>query len=96
MPVNFQQIQQKVKQIGQLAPGEHKKLLERREKARILLHQHAFELEKLSALFQRALALNSAFALCHPHIRSTHLPRPDPRPRYPDRIAGSRRFANQP
>jgi hypothetical protein len=66
MPVNYQQIQQKVKQIGQMAPAEHKKLLERRAKARDLLVQHAFDLEKLSTLFQRALALNSALRCAIP------------------------------
>ncbi len=54
MPVNFQQIQQKVKEIGLQAPADQKKLLERLDLARELLLKYELDLEGLDALRRQA------------------------------------------
>jgi len=60
MPVNFQQVQQRVRQIGQQAPAVQKQLAARRARALQLLHQFAADPEPLADLFERANHINSS------------------------------------
>jgi hypothetical protein len=66
VPVNFQQIQQKVKLIGLQAPAEQKKMSERRQLALNLLYDPANTPEKLEKVYLRALALNSGLRCAIP------------------------------
>ena len=66
MPVNFQQIQQKVKEIGQHAPADLKKLLERRDLARELLTKYAHDLDGLDALRRQATVRSSNLRCAKP------------------------------
>ena len=78
MPVNFQQIQQRVKEIGQKAPGDLKELLERRALAARLLREHASDLEELDALRLRATVLNPGLRCAKPFCEPLTFCRPLP------------------
>ena len=58
MPVNFQEVQQKVKQIGQIAPAAQKLIADRLGMALMLLEDKAHALEEMDALRVRATNLN--------------------------------------
>ncbi len=66
MPVNFQQVQQKVKLIGQIAPAAQKLIADRLELAANLLAENAHKLEELDALRERATNLNQGLRCARP------------------------------
>ena len=53
MTVNFQQVQQRIKLIGQIAPAEQILIANRLELALHLLAENAHDLEELDALRER-------------------------------------------
>ncbi len=66
MPVNFQEVQQKIKLIGQEAPAAHALITDRRDRALKLLADKANALEELDALRQRATNLNPGLRCARP------------------------------
>lgn len=66
MPVNFQEVQQKIKLIGQDAPAAHALITDRRDRALKLLAEKANALEELDALRQRATNLNPGLRCARP------------------------------
>ena len=66
MPVNYQQIQQDVKKIGQNAPAAQKLRLERLRLARELLHRFAGDRSGLDDLRLRATALSAGLRCAIP------------------------------
>jgi hypothetical protein len=66
MPVNFQEVQQRVKQIGQMAPAAQKLIADRLHLAVTLLAEKAHSLEELEALRERATNLNPGLRCARP------------------------------
>jgi hypothetical protein len=78
MPVNFQEVQQKIKEIGKQAPIDRKQLMERREQAIRLLHEHAYDLDGLDDLRMQATAVYSNLRCAKPFREPLIFCRPAP------------------
>jgi hypothetical protein len=66
MPVNFQEVQQKVKLIGQAAPAAQKLIADRLALALRLVDENAHALTELDALRERATHLNTGLRCARP------------------------------
>lgn len=62
MPVNYQEIQRQIKEMGQQAPRVQQDLQERKQTGQHLLERHAADLDGLRLLVQQTAAK-------HPHLR---------------------------
>ncbi len=79
MPVNFQEIQRQVKEMGRQAPQREKILREKRQEAEGLLHDCSERLEELIQRVDQAVSHNSALRCAVPVAESltfTSLPQP--------------------
>ena len=78
MPVNFQQVQDKVKLIGQNAPVEQKLIADRLSLALKLLEENALALGELDAIRERASKLNTGLRCAVPgsEALTCHIPQP--------------------
>jgi hypothetical protein len=79
MPVNFQEIQRQVKEMGRQAPQREKILRDKRAQARQLLLDFSDRLEELGLRVEQALSLNSALRCAVPveeNLTYTCLPQP--------------------
>lgn len=66
MPVDFQQIRERVHRMGEQAPARMRALATKSKQARSLLQENSQELEKLRQLVQRATAENSGLRCARP------------------------------
>jgi len=66
MPVNFQEIQRQVKEMGQQAPQRAKKLRERRQQAELLLNDWSGCLEELIQRVEKAVSHNNSLRCAVP------------------------------
>lgn len=83
MPVNFREIQQQIRQIGQAAPRRARLLQERRAQALEALNAHAGRLAELRDLVARATRFNNRLRCAVPAAEALDLRRavpPDPPP----------------
>ncbi|PWH12500.1 MAG: hypothetical protein DDG60_12845 [Anaerolineae bacterium] len=78
MSVDFQQVYQKIREIGQTAQQRKKTLEERRKYARFLLELHADNVPGLRQQVEAALGVDPALRCAVPHNEplDTHLPPP--------------------
>jgi hypothetical protein len=78
MPVNFQQVQKSVKEIGKRAPADYKLALEKRAQAIQLFKEHANDLDGLDALRAQATALSPGLRCAKPFREPLNFCRPMP------------------
>jgi hypothetical protein len=79
MPVNFQEIQRQVKEMGRQAPQREKILRDKREQAQQLLQDCSGRLEELDQRVEQAVGLNSGLRCAVPveeNLTYTSLPQP--------------------